>query len=83
MGLEPAGIDLNAFISDVEGPIRQTLPRQVQLTVHIEPSLPLIKSGNHKHENIRQLRLVIEALVQDAIEAMPNGGRVAIETSNA
>jgi two-component system cell cycle sensor histidine kinase/response regulator CckA len=56
--------------------LRATLPAAVELTVHAGPGLWPV------HADAGQLAHVLASLGQNAVEAMPGGGRLRLEASN-
>ncbi|HEX2197099.1 MAG TPA: ATP-binding protein [Burkholderiales bacterium] len=74
--LEPAVLDVNALIGDMSLMIRHTLGETVQLRTRLAAGLwPTFADRN-------QLETAFLNLVVNARDAMPEGGELAIETSN-
>jgi signal transduction histidine kinase len=70
-------VNLNELISDFEPLLRGLVGRKIQLVTTLGPALDPVMADP------RQLERVIMNLVVNARDAMPNGGRVLIETSHA
>ncbi len=66
--------DINAFLSDMFKLIQPTLPTDIQLEFNGTINLPLIKID---HDTMRS---AIENLISNAINAMPEGGKITIST---
>jgi PAS domain S-box-containing protein len=74
--LQPQVVDLNALLHSVEPILRRTLGERSQLAMRPGPGLGRIRADPG------QLEQVLLNLVLNARDAMPQGGRVTIETSN-
>jgi signal transduction histidine kinase len=68
-------IDLNGLIRGLRCHLRAILPQNVELDVALEPALPDLMAD----ENSLQEALI--HLVVNARDAMPNGGRLTVETT--
>ena len=75
--LQPTVVDVNAIIGGVE---RLT---QRLIGEHIELSLKLARDLWRTHADAGQIEQVLLNLVINARDAMPKGGKLTIETSNA
>jgi two-component system, cell cycle sensor histidine kinase and response regulator CckA len=73
----PELLDLTELIADDEEMLRRLIGDDVQFTTNLEPSLHLVLA------DAGQLRQVLLNLVANARDAMPDGGRLTISTSNA
>ncbi len=74
--LEPKALDLNDLLRGISSLIRGIIPENISVTATLCNSVGLVKADPH------QLELVIINLVNNACDAMPNGGQLIIETSN-
>jgi len=70
-------IDLNRVISDFEPVLRRVVGEVCVLTLHLQPDLPTIRADRG------QLEQVLLNLALNAMDAMPGGGTLTIETSTA
>lgn len=74
--LELAPVNLNLLVQSVGALIRPTLyARQIQFLDHLDPELPLIQADQ------KQLEQVLLNLINNSLDAMPNGGELSIETA--
>jgi signal transduction histidine kinase/CheY-like chemotaxis protein len=74
--LEPKVINLNDIVAGVENMLRRLLGEDILIFVHLDPRLGNVLA------DAEQLEQVIMNLVVNARDAMPSGGRLAIETDN-
>ncbi|HET9401488.1 MAG TPA: PAS domain S-box protein [Candidatus Acidoferrales bacterium] len=74
--LEPRVINLNSIVSDVEKLARRVIGEDIVLNTVLDPALGLAKADPV------QIEQVILNLVVNSRDAMPDGGRIIIETSN-
>lgn len=72
--LEMKRIDLNAAIKDMMELLLRTIPKDITIELNLEDELPCIKADP------TQLQQVILNLSVNARDAMPNGGKLCIET---
>lgn len=74
--LEPRVIDMNSLIQDMEKMLRRLIGEDIELVTHLAPGLDqvLVDPG--------QLEQVIVNLAINARDAMPQGGKLTIETQN-
>jgi signal transduction histidine kinase len=70
-------IDLNQTIAHLEPILRPLIGNDIELRSTVEPNLPLLKADP------TQIEQVVLNLAVNARDAMPRGGRLAIETSRA
>ncbi|HEY0368285.1 MAG TPA: ATP-binding protein [Chthoniobacterales bacterium] len=70
-----APIDLNELVRELERMLRATFPKTIDFELQLEPDLPLVKADRS------QIHQVLLNLSVNARDAMPNGGRLTIETS--
>lgn len=75
--LQPVDIDVAAAISDVMGILPRTLGETIAISVSHAPELWSC------HADPVQLQNAVLNLALNARDAMPNGGKLTIETSNA
>ncbi|HXM13659.1 MAG TPA: PAS domain S-box protein [Candidatus Eremiobacteraceae bacterium] len=75
--LQPRVINLNKIVEDMGKLIPRLLGEDVDLVVRTSPDLGAIRA------DASQMEQVIMNLAVNARDAMPNGGRLVIETSNA
>ncbi|MEW6545018.1 MAG: PAS domain-containing protein [Nitrospirota bacterium] len=74
--LDPRVLDLNAVIGGIGGMIRRLLGEDIDLAVSLAPNLGAVKADQG------QVEQVLMNLAANARDAMPQGGRVTIETTN-
>jgi PAS domain S-box-containing protein len=75
--LEPRIIDLNALIANLKGMLERLIGEDIELETRACPDLGRVKVDPG------QMEQVIMNLVVNARDAMPDGGRLAIETDRA
>jgi PAS domain S-box-containing protein len=75
--LQPRVLDLNGVVRDLEPLLRRSIGEDIELTCELAADLRPVKADPS------QLDQVLMNLVVNARDAMPNGGRIRIETSNA
>ena len=73
---EPKIIDMNTVVAQTESLLRRTLGEHIELTVRVEGELRSVKADPD------QLARVLLNIAINARDAMPNGGRLSIETRN-
>ncbi|MEO5937131.1 MAG: response regulator [Terriglobales bacterium] len=74
--IQPVKLDLNEVISRFDGVLRRLLKEDVQVVVALHPELGLIQADKGQMEQI-MLNLAV-----NASDAMPDGGKLIIETSD-
>ena len=72
--LHPRNIDVNAAISDVAKLLRPTLGEQIEIATVLDPTLAAA------HLDASQLANSLLNMAINARDAMPNGGRLTLET---
>ena len=75
--LEPKRLDVNMLVHDMHSLLHRTLGEQIELEGTLAPQLWHIEADKGQLEN------AIINLAVNARDAMPDGGKLAIETSNA
>ncbi|MCS6289877.1 MAG: response regulator [Nitrospira sp.] len=73
--LEPKILPLNSVVGNVESMLRRLIGEDIQLVIRPDPY------NGHVRADPGQLEQVLMNLVVNARDAMPNGGLLAIETS--
>ncbi len=74
--IDPRVLDLNAVVADLDDMLRRVIREDVELEMVPAPDLWPVKVDP------TQMEQVIVNLVVNAADAMPNGGRLTIETSS-
>jgi PAS domain S-box-containing protein len=74
--LEPKIVDINKVVEQAETLLRRTIGEHIELTVRAEVGLRSVKADPD------QLSRVLLNMAINARDAMPNGGKLSIETRN-
>ena len=74
--LQPKVLDLNAVVTDIGNMLRRLIGVDIELTTKLASQLGRVKADQS------QIEQVIVNLVVNARDAMPDGGKLLIETSN-
>src|SRR5277367_5939567 len=74
--LDPKVLDLNGVVSDMEKMLRRLIGEDVELSTVLGPDLGRLKADQG------QLEQVVMNLVVNARDAMPQGGKLVIDTQN-
>lgn len=75
--LEPKVLDLNTLVSEVEKMLRRLIGEDIELKIVLPGGLGMVKADRG------QIDQVILNLAVNARDAMPKGGKLSLETSNA
>ena len=75
-GAQPLVLDLNLTLSNMEPMLRRLLGQNIELLLLTAPGLGRIKADPS------QIEQVIVNLAANARDAMPNGGKLVVETAN-
>jgi two-component system cell cycle sensor histidine kinase/response regulator CckA len=74
--LQPRVLDLNVLVFDMGKMLRRLIGAHIELSTNLDPALGRIKADQS------QIEQVIVNLVVNARDAMPEGGKLLVETSN-
>ena len=74
--MQPKVLDLNAVVADMGKMLRRVIGEHIELILRYEPELGRVKADPG------QIEQVLLNLVVNARDAMPNGGKLLVETSN-
>lgn len=74
--LQPKVLDLNAIVSEVEKLLHRLIGEHIEVMLRLSPKLSLVKADPG------QLQQVMMNLAVNARDAMPNGGKLIIETQD-
>ena len=73
-GAHFAPLDLNTLVQELEKMLGATFPKTIHFVLHLQPNLPLAKADRS------QIHQVLLNLCVNARDAMPNDGRITLET---
>lgn len=74
--LQPRFLDVSGLVADTQRMLRRVIGEDIELITQLEPELGTVKADPG------QLEQVIMNLAVNARDAMPNGGRLVLRTSN-
>jgi len=74
--LQPVVLDVNAVIADAEKLLKRVIGEDIDLVTRLDPGLGSVRADQG------QLHQVVMNLAVNARDAMPDGGRLSVETSN-
>ncbi len=74
--MQPKVLDLNLIVSEMNRMLRRLIPENINLYTVLQPELHLVETDPG------QIEQVILNLVVNSRDAMPNGGKLIIETRN-
>jgi len=75
--LRPERLDVNAVVGEMKEMLRRLIGEAIALSTELEPGIPSVKVDRSRLEQ------VLVNLVVNARDAMPDGGRLRIETGTA
>jgi PAS domain S-box-containing protein len=75
--IEPSALEVNTIVNDTVVMLRRLIGEDISLTTSLDPSAGQVMADGH------QLHQIIMNLAVNARDAMPDGGRLNIATSNA
>jgi len=74
--VEPAVIDLNKSVVEIQKMLHRVIGEDIELAIRLQPDLGYVKADPG------QLSQVLMNLAVNSRDAMPSGGKLAIETAN-
>jgi two-component system cell cycle sensor histidine kinase/response regulator CckA len=74
--IEPRRIDLNELISNLNQMLRRVIGEDIDLQLELQPGLPMVLA------DAGQMEQVLMNLTLNARDAMPDGGKLVIETAD-
>src|SRR5882724_4917165 len=74
--IQPVILDVNQIVANTEKMVRRLIKENIEFTVMLDPTLDRVKADSG------QIEQIILNLVVNARDALPNGGKLCIQTSN-
>ena len=74
--LQPRQVDLNAVVAETEAMLRRLIDEDIELETHPDPQLAVVRADPG------QISQVLLNLAVNGRDAMPDGGKLTIETAN-
>ncbi|MCM3874077.1 MAG: PAS domain S-box protein [Pyrinomonadaceae bacterium] len=74
--LQPKVLDINSVVSEMDKLLRRLIGENIELSAHLTPDLRMVMVDPS------QIEQVLMNLVVNARDALPDGGKITIETSN-
>ena len=74
--IEPTVLDLNKSVVEIEKMLHRVIGEDIELAIRLQPDLAFVKADPG------QVSQVLMNLAVNSRDAMPNGGKLAIETAN-
>jgi two-component system cell cycle sensor histidine kinase/response regulator CckA len=74
--IEPTVIDLNTSVTEIQKMLHRVIGEDIELAIRLQPDLGYVKADPG------QLGQVLMNLAVNSRDAMPSGGKLAIETAN-
>jgi PAS domain S-box-containing protein len=74
--LQPTVVDLNALIHETHKMLRRLIPEDIEFALQLDPCVRPVRA------DVAQTQQVLINLALNARDAMPQGGRLSIETGN-
>ena len=74
--IQPVILDINQIVANTEQMVRRLIKENIEFTVMLDPTLDRVNADSG------QIEQVILNLVVNARDALPNGGKLCIQTNN-
>jgi two-component system cell cycle sensor histidine kinase/response regulator CckA len=74
--IQPVILDINQIVANTEKMVRRLIKENIEFTVMLDPMLDRVNADSG------QIEQIILNLVVNARDALPNGGKLCIQTSN-
>lgn len=75
-GLEPAVVDVNEVVAHTRDMVERIVGESIGVSLHLAAATPVVRA------DVVQLEWVLLNLASNAADAMPNGGRLRLETAS-